>query len=173
MFFHPKKATCIYHDKRDPPIGTILCFRGDPYADVSIFIELAHANNTTPLTSNHNWHVHTWPIQSASDLQPNRCASVGGHFNPYDVPVSETYTSECQKDNTFMCEAGDFSGKHGQLDIPDDLALVSAKHFFTDTTVSLLGPHTIVNRSVVVHASNDCSLVTASASPMLCIGHGA
>uniref|UniRef100_UPI00359026BF uncharacterized protein n=1 Tax=Myxine glutinosa TaxID=7769 RepID=UPI00359026BF len=139
-----------------PIVGRILLqqFSGDPYADVSIFTELAHANNTIPFTSNHKWHAHRWPIQSASDLQPDRCASVGGHFNPYQVPVYAAYASECQKNNTFLCEAGDFSGKHGRLDVPNDLALLSAKHFFTDTTVSLLGRHTIVNRSVMLHALN-------------------
>ncbi|XP_061408919.1 uncharacterized protein LOC133343369 [Lethenteron reissneri] len=139
---------------RFPVVGRVLLrqLKNDPYSDVYIFVEIANGNVSLPSTSNHNWHVHEFPISFVTDLDAHMCSSTGGHFNPHGVNTSQSiYSAECRPDNPYRCEAGDYAGKHGKIFISNTLGTVKSKYFFTDTTSSLVGSNSILGHSFVIH----------------------
>ncbi|XP_030053408.1 uncharacterized protein LOC115466359 [Microcaecilia unicolor] len=126
--------------------------KNNPYADLSIFIELSYSNSSVPTTTNHNWHVHEFPISTEMDSSTKACASTHGHFNPSSVS-NINYNLECHPFSPFRCEVGDFSGKLMPIQLPNHTRLGQAKSFFTDTTSALSGFASIVGRSVVIHGA--------------------
>ncbi|XP_018430537.1 PREDICTED: uncharacterized protein LOC108803196, partial [Nanorana parkeri] len=130
----------------------------DPYNDLTVYIELSHVSDK--ISKNHNWHIHQFPLSSESDT----CASAGGHFNPYNVPIDGNYSQECKPSNPLRCEAGDYAGKHAPITL---LAPSPARYLFTDSLTSLTGPMSIIGRSVVIHGPEGVSPRVACANILL------
>nr|XP_033772916.1 uncharacterized protein LOC117346857 [Geotrypetes seraphini] len=152
---HEGEITTAVAVFRQTVVGRIIFrqMKNNPYADLSIFIELSYSNSSKPTTTNHNWHVHEFPISTEMDSSKEACNSTHGHFNPYRASNSN-YSLECHPLNPFRCEVGDFSGKHMPIQLPNHTRLGQAKSFFTDTTSALSGFASIVGRSVVIHGAN-------------------
>ncbi|XP_064602134.1 uncharacterized protein LOC135468049 [Liolophura sinensis] len=122
----------------------------DPMADTSIFLKLNYGDGSFE-TVGHNWHIHVDPIGDDFDADISlRCKSAKGHYNPFHVYLEGNYSSSCRPDNGMRCEVGDLANKHGKLAIrtPEGMGM---KYFFTDTTLPLSGPNSIIGRSVVIH----------------------
>lgn len=101
--------------------------------------------NLEGLPGNHNWHVHSQPVDQTvgPDLQ---CLSnwAGPHYDPFNANTGAGYTAACAS-NPADCEAGDLSGKFGQLNSSTVI------NFLDDTTLAVSGRYSIIGRSVVIH----------------------
>lgn len=151
-----------------PVIGHIVLRqpKGMWYAETQIYMELNYGTMSTVQTMNHNWHVHELPMGDDMLSAVNRCQSVKGHYNPYQVDLSGSYTSMCSAENQFRCELGDLSGKHGKLTIRANDGR-SVKYFFSDMQLPLSGPQSIVGKSIVIHEANSGGARLSCADIML------
>ncbi|XP_002734284.1 uncharacterized protein LOC100377119, partial [Saccoglossus kowalevskii] len=137
------------------PIGGYIMMRqddNDPFSDTSVFVDIAYVDGTVR-TTNHDWHVHVEKLADDYLSDESRCASVSGHYNPYQVSLDDSYSAHCNNENQQRCELGDFAGKHGQLVIASDLSMIGGKAFFTDTQMALSGTASVIGRSIVIHES--------------------
>ncbi|XP_056125745.1 uncharacterized protein cusr [Rhinichthys klamathensis goyatoka] len=151
---YPGEVTVAKAAFRGPVVGTVLFTQlsGEPYSDVSVFMDLSYAQLSAPSTLNHNWHVHNYPISTETDSDKACCLSTGGHWNPFYVDTTvSAYTVNCGPDSPFACEVGDIAGKQKTLDLQSEMGTVATKNFFTDTTSWLSG---MIGRSLVVHGPN-------------------
>lgn len=123
------------------------------FAETQVYAELDYATSSFTPTVNHNWHVHEHQMGDDMLVQSNRCQSVGAHFNPYGVFLQGDYNSQCSPSNPFRCELGDLSGKHGKLTIRTDTGKAK-KYFFTDYQLPLMGPQSILGKSITIHDAN-------------------
>ncbi|XP_056392755.1 uncharacterized protein LOC130285418, partial [Hyla sarda] len=131
---------------------------GDPYGEVSIYVELTHG--TQNISLGHNWHIHNFPLLTESES----CAGAGGHFNPYNVPVNKNYSEGCQSVRPLWCEAGDYASKHRPLSF---LMAGPARHLFIDESTTLNGPNSIIGHSMVIHGAGGASTRVACANILL------
>ncbi|XP_053326497.1 uncharacterized protein LOC128501147 [Spea bombifrons] len=130
----------------------------DPDNDLSVLVELSLASGIT--TNGHNWHVHEFPLQTVTES----CVKAGGHFNPHKVPTVGNYSQDCGSSNPFLCEAGDYAGRHKAISF---LAQAPVRYFFTDTSSSLTGPFSIIGKSLVVHGPEGSPIRLACANILL------
>ncbi|XP_063963813.1 uncharacterized protein LOC129273265 [Lytechinus pictus] len=125
----------------------------DPYSDTSVFVDLAHSDGEDT-TVEHDWHIHVAKLGDDHLDQTGRCSSTLGHFNPFDVKLTEEYATECGIDVTRRCEVGDFSKKYGRITVPGSMRTQVGKYFFTDVQLPLSGVYSVADRSVVVHVKD-------------------
>jgi Cu-Zn family superoxide dismutase len=100
----------------------------------------------------HAFHVHT-----SSD--PRKCCdSLGSHYNPFNKPHggrvltdSYGYPIKDSKGNEIINQTRHF-GDFGNIEVKSD---GTAKFSFVDTVAKISGPHSIIGRSVVIHADPD------------------
>ncbi|KAF8933228.1 superoxide dismutase [Dissophora ornata] len=89
------------------------------------------------------YHVHVYPVGAG-----NNCTATGGHLDPAALG---TVSYKCDPSNVTTCQAGDLSGKHGNLvaenDNPGNLPTIQ----YVDTQLSYTGTGAMVGRSVVIH----------------------
>ncbi|XP_068176652.1 uncharacterized protein cusr [Antennarius striatus] len=125
--------------------------QNNPLSDVSIFMDLAYSNATMASTTNHNYHIHNYPIGSENDNDENRCSTTGPHWNPFNVNTTDiSYSMYCSSSLPIACEVGDLSNKLGPVNFGPNVGSVEAKYFFTDVTSHLLASG-IIGRSIVFH----------------------
>ena len=75
--------------------------------------------------------------------------AVGGHFNPFNVDLSDQYSMECSPSSPLRCESGDLSGKHGKLSLSHGTA--SRKTYtFVDDNLNLWGPSAYSSESLTI-----------------------
>ncbi|XP_050951372.1 uncharacterized protein cusr [Labeo rohita] len=151
---YPGEVTVAKAAFRGLVVGTVLFTQlsGDPYSDVSVFMDLSYGQLSAPSTVKHNWHVHNYPISTETDSDKGSCLSTGGHWNPYNIDNADSlYAVNCGPDSPFACEVGDISGKHKTLDLQSEMGTVATKNFFTDTTSWVSG---VIGRSLVIHSPN-------------------
>ncbi|KAJ1126000.1 hypothetical protein NDU88_004413 [Pleurodeles waltl] len=140
--------------------------KSNPYSDLSIYIDLSYSNASALLTYNHNWYVLEFPISTETDADMKACSSTEGHFNPTRIEVNVNYSLHCQPQSPFLCEVGDFAGKHKPLNLTSYARSVHAKAFFTDTTSALSGFASFLGKSLVIYGAgqaltrNACANIT-------------
>ncbi|XP_053085248.1 uncharacterized protein cusr [Pangasianodon hypophthalmus] len=143
---------------QSPVVGTILFtqLKGNPYSDVSVFLDLSYGRPNTPATQKHHWHIHEYPISTETDSDKGRCGSTGGHWNPYNINTSiSSYKVNCRPECPFACEIGDLSSKHTMLNLSPNVGKLPSKNFFTDTTAWVSGLSSMIGRSVVIHGPDE------------------
>ncbi|XP_062566582.1 uncharacterized protein LOC134228900 isoform X1 [Saccostrea cucullata] len=92
-------------------------------------------------------HVHEYPVPTGSD-SPCSPASVGGHFNPFEIDVNTSPANGAGTDDQY--EIGDLSGRYGSpLNGKTSIAMTDM-----DTNVPLRGPLSVVGRSIVIHKAD-------------------
>lgn len=92
------------------------------------------------------YHVHILPIIPGS-VEPCSNANIMGHFNPLAFNISNSPPPGV---GTFdQYEIGDISGKFGLL-----TGFNQFQAAYMDAALPLMGPYSIVGRSLVVHYSN-------------------
>ncbi|XP_022790510.1 uncharacterized protein LOC111329994 [Stylophora pistillata] len=131
--------------------------------ETSIYVDLKYVSNSSQKSLNHKWHVHVNPEGGDTyAAMGERCKSLGGHYNPYEVDLKGTYKSTCFSSNMLRCEVGDLSGKHAMLNVG------TGKSFYTDPDLPLFGEMSVIGRGVVVHAENAgaARLACASITPV-------
>jgi Cu-Zn family superoxide dismutase len=125
----PTKAVCVVHPLGDAKVQGKVTFT---QVDDGIKIE---ANLTGLTPGKHGFHVHEFGDCSMMD---GTCA--GGHFNPDGKPHGGPDSTERH--------AGDF----GNLEAD---ASGNAVYERVDSIISLHGDHSIIGRSIIVHADPD------------------
>ncbi|XP_066510371.1 uncharacterized protein [Hoplias malabaricus] len=143
---------------QSPVVGYILFTQlsGNPYSDVSVFLDLCYGQPFTSATQNHHWHIHSYPISTETDYDKGRCQSTGGHWNPYQINTNlSSYKVFCRPECPFTCEVGDLSNKHRLLNLSAGIGKLANKYFFTDTTSWLSGLGAMIGRSVVIHGPDE------------------
>jgi Cu-Zn family superoxide dismutase len=125
----PTKAVCVVHPLKDSHVHGIVVFT-DKDGRVEITGEIM---GLTP--GKHGFHVHEFGDCSSPDGM-----SAGAHFNPDKEKHGGPHSKERHVGDLGNIEA-DASGK----------AVIN----MTDTLVQLHGPHSVIGRSLVVHAKAD------------------
>lgn len=132
--------------------------RDDPTADTSVYLELSYPAGTSHTkTYNHPWHVSERAIPTGQrfSLSGIECLQAGAYFNPYNVSIDRYYYSHCSGLASQRCQIGDFSGTLGYLDIPpfgvQGNKQQIARYYFTDPSLPLAGPASVIGRSVVIN----------------------
>lgn len=139
-----------------PVIGYMILRQATWYSETQIYAELNYAAGSLTPTINHDWHIHQFQVGGDMLATASRCASVGPHYNPYNVSLDGDYSTACNPANQFRCELGDLVGKHGQLNIRTSSG-GKQKYFFTDMQLPLSGPQSVIGRSIVIHDANSGS----------------
>ena len=130
-----------------PFAGTIY-FRQIDQFETSVFVDLARTDGRLS-SRNHNWHVHTNAVFGDQFSTTARCASAGGHYNPFNVVTTSMYN--CSDKSQHRCEEGDSSGKSSPLHFN---TAGPSKFLYTDSFLPLTGPYSVIGRSVVIHAAD-------------------
>jgi superoxide dismutase, Cu-Zn family len=123
------KAVCVLH-----PVN------GSMVAGVITFTKVANGirieGNVTGLTpGKHGFHVHEWGNCTSADGK-----SAGGHFNPDN------------KKHGAPTDAERHVGDLGNI-VADSTG--TAYYDYTDNVISFEGKHSIIGRSIIVHAGED------------------
>ncbi|XP_071566892.1 uncharacterized protein Rsod isoform X1 [Temnothorax nylanderi] len=139
---------------RYPIVGRILFRqpREDPEMDTIIIIEhLVHADgNAINNTADHRWMIHENPPGKDFYNWTNRCLSAGSPYDPYKV--NSKPNSTCFAAEASLCRLGDLT-RHGTLEIAGRKVNASklTRKLFTDTMLSLSGPHALFGKSLVIY----------------------
>lgn len=107
------------------------------------------------------YHVHLFPVPSASSPTSNMCSNdnVAGHLNPFGINTKDPSYPKVPGSTHDMYELGDLSSKHMSLADKNEVNMV-----FTDFNLPLFGQNSIVGRSVVIHKTDGARYVCASIS---------
>ncbi|KAJ2681863.1 Superoxide dismutase [Cu-Zn], partial [Coemansia sp. RSA 1285] len=126
--------------KQAPAVAVL---KGDD-ASVNGVVTFTQANEGSPVTvkaeinglkpGNHGFHVHVYGDNT------NGCTSAGPHFNPH----GNTHGAPSD-DNRHVGDLGNIVASESG----------AAKLDITDSQVSLFGEHSVIGRTVVVHADED------------------
>ncbi|XP_054708539.1 uncharacterized protein LOC129218329 [Uloborus diversus] len=132
--------------------------RDDPSADTSVYLELSYPSGASHTkTYHHPWHVNDRAIPTGQrfSLSGIDCLQAGSTFNPYNVSVDGFYYAHCSGLASQRCQIGDFSGKLGYLDIlpfgVQGNKQQIARYYFTDPSLPLAGPASVIGRSVIIN----------------------
>ncbi|KAJ2752195.1 Superoxide dismutase [Cu-Zn] [Coemansia sp. BCRC 34490] len=124
-------------------VKAVAVLKGDD-ASVNGVVTFTQANEGSPVTvkaeinglkpGNHGFHVHVYGDNT------NGCTSAGPHFNPH----GNTHGAPSD-DNRHVGDLGNIVASESG----------AAKLDITDSQVSLFGEHSVIGRTVVVHADED------------------
>ncbi|KAF9174902.1 Superoxide dismutase [Cu-Zn] [Mortierella sp. AD011] len=146
------KAVCVFRSNESNVTGTIHFTQENEAAPVHVKAEL-----TGLAPGLHGFHIHEFGDNT------NGCMSAGGHFNPHGkthgAPTAE------------VRHAGDLGNVKASAD-------GKATFDGADHQLKLIGPHSIIGRTVVVHEGEDdlglggheLSLTTGNAGGRLACG---
>ena len=107
-----------------------------------------------------SWHVHPFPVDF-TDNPATRCAPanrVGPHYDPSHrrEAAGDNYDNLCNSLYPLMCEAGDLSGKFG------DLQAGNFTFIDDDPEFQLQGRYSIIGRSIIIHPPGHGHLACAN-----------
>ena len=107
-----------------------------------------------------SWHVHPFPVDFTDD-PATRCSpalSLGPHYDPSRrlEAAGDNYSAICNSTAPLYCEAGDLSGKFGNLR-PGNFTFVDS-----DPELQLSGRYSIIGRSIVIHPPGHGHLACAN-----------
>ncbi|CAO3574160.1 unnamed protein product [Mortierella alpina] len=123
------KAVCVFRSNEKNVSGTIHFTQENESSPVHVKAELA---GLAP--GKHGFHIHEFGDNT------NGCMSAGGHFNPHGLTHGAP-TAQVR-------HAGDL----GNVTVGAD---GKATLDTTDSQLKLIGPHSIIGRTVVVHEGED------------------
>jgi len=140
-------TTAVASFRYKPLLGHIY-FRqvsNDFSSTTSVYHSFTHYDGSS--TADHKYHVHINSIKFGQGKVD--CKTTGGHYNPLNQDLGDSYKLWCNPKNPAKCEIGDLTGKHSKLSFDG----VSQK-FTHENFLPLSGPNSIVGRSVVIHDKN-------------------
>ncbi|KAF9274910.1 Superoxide dismutase [Cu-Zn] [Mortierella alpina] len=123
------KAVCVFRSNEKNVTGTIHFTQENESSPVHVKADLA---GLTP--GKHGFHIHEFGDNT------NGCMSAGGHFNPHGLTHGAP-TAQVR-------HAGDLGNVTAGADGKATLDT-------TDAQLKLIGPHSIIGRTVVVHEGED------------------
>ncbi|KAG0357542.1 superoxide-dismutase [Gamsiella multidivaricata] len=123
------KAVCVFRSNEKNVSGTIHFTQENESAPVHVKAELAGLP-----AGKHGFHVHEFGDNT------NGCMSAGAHFNPH----GQTHGAP----DAQVRHAGDLGNVNATADGKAALEI-------TDSQIKLIGPHSIIGRTVVVHEGED------------------
>merc|ERR1711934_345162 len=157
---------CTFNQENKPKqtvkmVKAVSVLRGDSKVAGTVTFEQADENSPTTITwditgndanAKRGFHIHTYGDNT------NGCTSAGPHFNPHN------------KTHGAPSDEARHVGDLGNIDTDGQ---GDAKGSVTDKLIKVIGPHSIVGRTVVVHAGTDVlgkgdneeSLKTGNAGP--------
>lgn len=125
----PERSICVLHPTEGSSVhGTVEFIREE--ADIRVKVNIGGLSE-----GKHGFHIHQYGDCSAADG-----TSAGGHFNPEG------------KAHGAPTDAERHVGDLGNV-VADSMGIASYE--FTDTMISFEGAHSIIGRSIVVHAGED------------------
>ncbi|KAG0302308.1 hypothetical protein BGZ98_007617 [Dissophora globulifera] len=122
------KAVCVFRSNEKNVTGTIHFTQEDESSPVHVHANLAGLNDGP-----HGFHIHEFGDNT------NGCMSAGAHYNPF----GHTHGAPTAQ----IRHAGDL----GNITFKDGKATLDT----TDSLLKLIGPHSIIGRTVVVHDGED------------------
>ncbi|XP_068213337.1 LOW QUALITY PROTEIN: uncharacterized protein [Palaemon carinicauda] len=130
------------------------------FSETQVYLHLYRTEGED--TKGHQFHVHAREVDRS-----RQCGTAGGHFNPFSI-----FLQDKQKFNTRLPneaqEVGDLSNKWGAVTIPGPVTsrtdLSAGRYFWTDESLPLLGEGSVLNKAVVIHASDGGSERVACAN---------
>merc|ERR1712227_393746 len=139
---------CTFNQENKPKqtvkmVKAVSVLRGDSKVAGTVTFEQADENSPTTITwditgndanAKRGFHIHTYGDN------PNGCTSAGPHFNPHNKTHGAPSDSE-----RHVGDLGNFKTD----------AQGNAQGSVSDKFIKLIGPHSIVGRTVVVHAGTD------------------
>ncbi|XP_037579356.1 extracellular superoxide dismutase [Cu-Zn], partial [Dermacentor silvarum] len=130
--------TAIAKELQQPVHGLISLWQQKGGRDLNVHVHVMGLK-VNDSARDHRAFMHGMHVHQLGNLSDS-CQSTGPHFNP-------TNTTHGDRRSTVR-HVGDFGNiacdKHGESNV-----------IFTDTVASLTGPHSIVGRSINIHASMD------------------
>lgn len=121
--------------------GQVLFYQEFPHGPTILNVSLMHLSSLAG-----GYHIHILPTKQGS-TKPCSNENTQGHLNPLAWNVSNS--PEPGAGTVDQYEIGDISGKFGMLSGLDQFQAV-----YTDPSLPLTGPYSIVGRSLVVHFLN-------------------
>ncbi|XP_022235885.1 superoxide dismutase [Cu-Zn]-like [Limulus polyphemus] len=137
----PNRAIPV--EKQQNVRGTIFLWQRKDYATLHIHVQVhgfnvsrhEHGEHAGAKSHQHGFHVH-----EKGDLS-NDCQSTGPHFNPTNAEKHGGPRSQIRH----VGDLGNIAcNRHGVTNM-----------IFTDSVASLMGPHSIIGRPLVIHADPD------------------
>ncbi|KAA1074268.1 hypothetical protein PGT21_003787 [Puccinia graminis f. sp. tritici] len=101
---------------------------------------------------NNPYHIHTY-----SSAKYGSCTSTGPHFNPTNATAEH-----CDPANPTLCEVGDLSGKHGNLESRGNEFRTTYEDSSLRLSQTMDG---ILYRSIVIHGPNKTRLACGTIVP--------
>ncbi|XP_067951286.1 uncharacterized protein [Watersipora subatra] len=142
--FERKTVTAMF--SRDGVKGTIKFTQENPYTPTFVTVDLLNLNRQAD-----GYHVHVYPLPYEFTSNTDLCGveSTGGHLDPFNG-ITTGATQE-------LAEIGDLSTKHGFLRNKLDV-----NETYMDLYLPLFGKHSIVGRSLVIHAPGGSRWICAN-----------
>ncbi|KAJ1734818.1 Superoxide dismutase [Coemansia biformis] len=111
----------------------------------------------TGLTSGEKYpyHIHASPVPSNGN-----CTATGAHLDPYGIKAAAGSNYKCQPSSPdTTCELGDLAGIYGNM-VGDSKGNFNAS--YNAALLTFGGKNTILDHSVVIHATNGTRLACAN-----------
>ncbi|OAF69574.1 hypothetical protein A3Q56_02696 [Intoshia linei] len=132
------KAVCVLaNSKNDSITGTVTFKSINQVVEVQVEIECCDDNTMKP--GQHGLHIHEY-----GDSR-NGCTSSGGHYNPLNVDHGD---QKCDIKNRHI-------GDLGNVKCVKDGVKTYIRQVMEDSLIKLDGEHSIIGRTLVLHADAD------------------
>ncbi|KAF6723842.1 Cell surface superoxide dismutase [Cu-Zn] 6 [Oryzias melastigma] len=107
-------------------------FADGSYSDVTLDVNLQASTRANLLQAS--------LFVGSNRMNGTLCDSVGGTFNPFNMPPK---SSSCSLENSLSCVVGEISARQGNVSL-------TQRQVFSDSVIQLSGDNTVVHRSLVL-----------------------